>query len=256
MEWLGHGLARRGFVALAVSHHGNSAIERYRLEGFACLWERARDLTCMLDSLHWIADIASHINTRQVFVAGFSAGAYAAMLLLGAQTSSSPFYGLGAARCGMLNSRQFPDIATRIPRLFLESAVFRESWKRMSASYLDTRFTAGLLLAPGPSVLGFAADSLAEIRAAVRIVVGDGDKVAPASECSDWLHHRLRNSMLEILRPNVGHYIFLPKPSRLGLRSTPEYFTDVDKIRRSSIHARLVETSAAFFHSTMRNDRL
>ena len=49
MEWLGRRLAQRGFIALAVNHHGNTGLEVYRAEGFLCLWERARDLSALLD---------------------------------------------------------------------------------------------------------------------------------------------------------------------------------------------------------------
>ncbi len=49
LEWLARRLVNRGFIALGVDHHGNTGGEAYRAEGFACLWERAPDLSLVLD---------------------------------------------------------------------------------------------------------------------------------------------------------------------------------------------------------------
>jgi predicted dienelactone hydrolase len=49
LAWLARGLARRGFFVIGVDHHGNTGSEPYRPEGFLCWWERARDLTVILD---------------------------------------------------------------------------------------------------------------------------------------------------------------------------------------------------------------
>lgn len=92
LEWLARRLVDRGFAALGVSHHGNTGNEPYRAEGFACLWERAPDLSYMLDhSDAWLRDLSGHIDTTRVFAAGFSAGAYSVMLLLGAVAQFSQF---------------------------------------------------------------------------------------------------------------------------------------------------------------------
>jgi predicted dienelactone hydrolase len=34
LEWLARDLARRGFIAIGVNHHGNNSAEPYRAEGF------------------------------------------------------------------------------------------------------------------------------------------------------------------------------------------------------------------------------
>ena len=44
MAWLGTVLAAHGYIAAAVNHPGNNALEPYTLQGFSLGWERAVDL--------------------------------------------------------------------------------------------------------------------------------------------------------------------------------------------------------------------
>jgi hypothetical protein len=158
LEWLGRRLAQRGFVA----------IEPYRAEGFLCLCERARDLTVMLDERESRADVAGRLDMERVFVTGFSAGADTALALLGAVTAFSRFQTSRTDRGFVPGPREFPDLADQFAGLLERSAVFRDSWARMSDSYRDPRFRAALVCAPGRSALGFGKASLALIKAPVR----------------------------------------------------------------------------------------
>jgi predicted dienelactone hydrolase len=251
MGWLGRRLAARGFVALAVNHHGNTSAEPYRPEGFACLWERARDLSVLLRDQDWPSSFGDSIRTGDAFVAGFSAGAYAAILLLGAVTSFSPFDNSRQTRVSARPPREFPDLSERIGELLDRSKAFRESWGRMSLSYRDCRFKAGILCAPGPSVLGLDEESLASIGAPVRIVVGEADAVASAQECSGWLHQRLPNSVLDVLGPDIGHNVFLSEPTSLGMRLAPEHFLDTLETHRRPVHEHVARAADELFQAAI-----
>jgi predicted dienelactone hydrolase len=235
LGWLGHRLAQNGFVAVAVNHHGNSGAEPYRAEGFICLWERANDLSALLDDAHLQQKLNGSFKGR-AYVAGFSAGAYAAMLLMGARVAYSQFEADNPVKSPVRGPIEFPDLADQIPLLHDRSVVFRASWERRGANFGDNRFAAALVLAPGRSVLGFARHSLTQIDKPVRIVVGDGDRVAPASECSGWLHSRVQSSSLEVITGGVGHYVFLSEPTPLGLREARYIFTDPQTVDRRAIH--------------------
>lgn len=54
------------------------------------MWERAADLTAILDDSSWRNNLGAKIG-EQAFVAGFSAGAYMALLLAGARVAFSQF---------------------------------------------------------------------------------------------------------------------------------------------------------------------
>jgi predicted dienelactone hydrolase len=249
LEWLARSLAQRGFIAIAINHHGNTGAEPYRPEGFLCLWERARDLTVLLDHMEARGEFGGCLDLRRVFVGGTSAGAYTAMALLGAVTTFSRFQPSGANRSRVPGPREFPDLADHTAGLFERSAVFRESWARMSDSYGDARFRAALVCAPGRSVLGFSAESLAAIKTPLRIVVGESDAVAPPRECAVWLHRRVPTSTLEILPAPAGHYVFLQEATEMGRRDGPDVCADAPGIDRRAIHQRVAASAAEFFRA-------
>ncbi|MFP6699098.1 MAG: dienelactone hydrolase, partial [Alphaproteobacteria bacterium] len=187
LAWLGQRLARQGFISVAVNHHGNTSVEPYRAEGFLCLWERARERTALLNLISSDDFFRDYIDMKQVFVGGFSAGAYTALLLLGAIAHFSQYELSSSIQNASPGPREFPDLAIRLPGLLENSAMFRGSWARMSSDYRDRRFKAALLCAPGRSVLSFSETSLGQIDLPVRIFVGDSDTIAPAQECASWL---------------------------------------------------------------------
>jgi len=248
MEWLGRRLAQRGFIALAVNHHGNTGLELYRAEGFLCLWERARDLSVLLDVMESESEFAGRLDRDRVFVAGFSAGAYTAVALLGAVTAFSRFQPVGLRPAAVPGPREFPGLADLVPALLERNAVFRDSWSRMSESYRDGRVRAALVCAPGRSVLSFSEESLARIQTPVQIVVGGADKIAPVEECSAWLHKRLRASRLEIL-PDAGHYVFAPEPTEARRRAEPEVWVDAPTVDRRAVHEKVAALAAELFQA-------
>jgi predicted dienelactone hydrolase len=245
LGWLGHRLAQAGFVALGINHHGHTGSEPYRPEGFLCLWERATDLSALLDADDWREALGGTIE-RRAHVAGFSAGAYTAMLLAGARVAYSQFEPDNPQKSPIRGPREFPDLADHIPSL-LQNGIFLESWNRRRNSFRDDRFKAVLAIAPGRSVLGFAEESLEQITARVCIVGGDADVIAPAGECCRWLHDNMRSSSLDIIKGGVGHYTFLPEPTPQGLKAAPDIFADTAGLERNDVHQHVAKTAISFF---------
>ena len=100
----------------------------HRAEGFLCLWERARDLSALLDVMGSDREFAGRLDIDRVFVGGFSAGAYTAMALLGAITVSSRFQPTGLRPAAVPGPQNFrarrsrPGIACEqcgLPRLLV-----------------------------------------------------------------------------------------------------------------------------------------
>jgi predicted dienelactone hydrolase len=246
LNWLAHRLAKRGFVVVAANHHGHTGVEPYRAEGFLCLWERARDLSVLLDAQDWREPLQGHVDTERVFAGGFSAGAYTALLLAGAVARFSQFdpaNPIGGSHRGPL---EFPTVADEIPGLLESSGVFRESWARVSLPYRDDRFKAFLACAPGRSVLCFDEESLGGIHCPVLIVTGGADKIAPVGQCSQWLCDRINGSQLAVVA-GAGHYIFLPEPTAKGLDEGPQLFADSPGVNRAATHDHVAELAFALF---------
>ena len=104
-----------------------------------CWWERARDLTTILD---WASDdgpFAGRLDLANVFAGGFSLGGYTVLALAGAMSDLALFQvwrdSKGEAGGG---PREFPDLADHVPRLLKESEPFRQSMARHGNSYHDS----------------------------------------------------------------------------------------------------------------------
>ena len=244
--WLGTHLAAKGFVVIGVSHHGNTAVEPYLPEGFLCWWERARDLTVILDLLSKHGPFAYCLDLNNVFAAGFSLGGCTVLQLAGAVTSLKLFEDwlitLGEPHDG---PREFPDLASRIPELRAKSMQYRQSVERHSDSYFDPRIKAVVALAPAPPVRSFTPESVAKIVVPMTIIVGQNDVEAPHKQCALWLKENNPSFQIELLGSDVGHHIFLPVATDIGKALEPDICCDPVGVDRVAIHgsvAAIVET--------------
>lgn len=247
LEWLGFRLAQQGYIALAIDHHGNTGSEPYRAEGFLCMWERAADFNAILDQSSWRSELGVEIN-NQIFAAGFSAGAYTALLLAGARVAFSQFEPDNPLKSPVRGPREFPNLADELPNLY-ENPVFHASWDRRRADFSDARVRSALGIAPGRSVLGFSQDSLRHIRIPVQLIGGDEDTIVPPRQCCQWLSEHIPLCKTEVLSGGVGHYTFLPEGSETGLTAAPELFADPKGLSRTVIHDIVARKAADFFSS-------
>ena len=216
MGWLGCRLAARGYVALGISHHGNTVLEPYLPQGFLCWSERAEDLSVGLDQLLEHPSFRDRLDTSRVFAAGFSLGGYTVMALAGALTNLDLFTQFITANPGSARNgpKEFPDLSDHIDGLLESDARFRASYAVSNDSYLDPRVRAAFVCAPAPTVRGFTDESLAAITIPVAIVCGENDLEAPHRQCAGWLAERVENCDLTLLGKSVGHYVFLCEPTR------------------------------------------
>ncbi len=226
LGWLARGLAAAGYIVIGVDHHGNTASEPYRAKGILCWWERPRDLSRVLDILSEKGAFADRFDLTKVVCIGFSLGGYTAVSILGAITDMARFQEwAGLSRLGR-GPREFPDLADQVEPLLRDNPIFRASWERQSASYLDQRIGAVVALGPAPTVRAFIPESLSTIATPVTILVGEADREAPAEPCSVWLNDQLQNSQLHLLGRHVGHYTLLCVGTEEGQRLEPEICID------------------------------
>lgn len=245
LGWLAGALAAAGHVVIGVDHHGNTASEPYRAEGFLCWWERPRDLATALDTLAEEGPFAGRLDLDQVTAAGFSLGGYTVLALLGAVTRVTLFEDFAREQSFGKGPREFPDLVDRIEGLLDTSPVFRASWQRQSASALDARVKAAFACAPAPTVRGFTIASVQAITTPVAMVVGEADREAPAETCAAWLQQHLRNGTLETL-PGIGHYEFLCGGTELGQQQEPDIWRDRPGFDRRAFHAAIAALAVTF----------
>src|SRR4051812_2382599 len=74
LAWLGTALAAHGFVAVAVNHPGNTALEDLTVEGQSLWWLRAVDISAVIDAMLDDGIFGSRIDPARIGAAGHSLG--------------------------------------------------------------------------------------------------------------------------------------------------------------------------------------
>lgn len=247
LGWLAVRLARSGYLVLGVDHHGNTASEPYRAEGFLCWWERARDLTVLIEQLVMKGPFSGLANPAELHGAGFSLGGYTMMSAMGAITDMGLFRDWMRTVPEMKGPREFPDLAGKVGELIEDSRVFRDSWDRQSLDYRDGRIRSALLCAPAPTVRAFREESIAAIAEPVSIIVGGSDTEAPSDTCAEWLQERLPESRLHLLEREAGHYVFLCECTEAGKARESAICVDAPNVKRRAIHDRTASLALDLF---------
>jgi len=243
LGWLASYLASEGYIVAGISHHGNNALEPYTTQGFLRYWERAKDLTAVMNLLLADPDLGPRINPDQVGAAGFSLGGYTAIAIAGGVTN------IRLLIEAFQNSGR--DLSKEIPE-FPHPAALVEEFKSLDrymavadASYRDSRVKSIFAIAPA---LGeaFSAEGLSPIRIPAKIIVGEADQTAPAAANATYFAKHIKGAELAILE-NVGHYAFLGEATEAGKRELPIFCLDAPGVSRASTHRMVGRWAREFF---------
>jgi predicted dienelactone hydrolase len=251
MMWLGRFLASRGFIVAAVNHHGNTGSEpQRRAEGFLLYWERARDLSRVLDRV--LADdfLGPRIDRARIGAAGFSLGGFTVLLAGGARFSSAQYDAFCASPGRDYTCEPQPEHPTahaEFARL-RNDPVVAESLRRSGESYRDARIKAVFAIAPALGS-GLAEHSLRALRLPVRIVVGDADVTTPAATNAARIAGQVPGSHLDVLA-GVTHYTFLNTCSARGVEVL-DLCRERASVDRRATHRRVGELALDFFRTSL-----
>lgn len=262
MMWLGFYLASRGYIVAAINHHGNTASEpQPAAPGFLLYWERARDLSVLLDKL--LADplFGPRIDRERIGAAGFSLGGYTVISIAGGQFSQRQFDSFCASPQRDFTCEPQPEFRDA-PKLFAElqktdpptpgSIVVQESLRHAGDSYRDRRIKRVFALAPALGS-GFTKAGLGKINIPVFIVVGRADKVTPPPTNAENYARLIRRAKLTILPGEIGHYTFLAECNAHG-RSILDICRDPASINRAQVHQQVAQLAFDFFEEGWRRE--
>lgn len=248
LAWLAESLARSGYVVAAVNHHGNTSAElRPTPEGFMLWWERATDLSRVLDRVLADQELGGVIDSDRVGAAGFSLGGYTVAAIAGARTSIAQWerFCVSALRDYTCEPQpEYPEAFAEFEKVRTRPFV-RESLARHEDSYLDARFKAIYALAPVGSWLTPA--SLASVGVPVRVVVGDQDRTAPVSTNAQRLADLIPGAQIAVMR-GVRHYTFLAECLPAGESAFPDLCRENIGIDRAAVHREVSADALAFFN--------
>jgi predicted dienelactone hydrolase len=254
MAWLGTALAAKGYIAVAVNHPGNNATEAYTAQGFSIWWERARDLSVVIDSMLADPMFGARIDAKRIGAAGFSLGGYTMIEIAGGITNPQAFTDFCASpRADLIckSPPEFPTLVEDFKKLSATDAEFQAALRHAGDSYRDPRVRAVFAIAPALGPV-FSAASLAKIDIPVDIVAGQADTNVPIESSAKYFASNVPGSDLTIFPGNVAHYTFLDSCTEAGRKTLPNLCTDGEGVDRDAIHAKTAALAVEFFNATLK----
>jgi len=254
LAWLAETLASNGYVVAAVNHHGNTAAEpSYQVQGFILWWERARDISVLIDELLADPTFGAQIDPSRIGVAGFSLGGYTALAAVGARLAHGQWKSFCGSNPADPNCNLPPEASfsmADVQQLLEHDDRVKEAIGHSHESFRDSRIKAAFAIAPvlGPAL---TRDSLADIGTPVRIIVGSADDQAIPDVNARPIAAAIPMAELEVL-PNVTHYSFLARCTFFGQIVARSLCSDPVAIDRDDVHARVSTDALEFFNRTLR----
>jgi len=217
-------------------------------------WERARDLSAVIDGMLSDPTFMPRIDRQRIGAAGFSLGGYTMIAIARGITSLAHYQEFCASAQADISCQsppEFGDLRAKAKALADSDAAYRSALAGDSRSYRDARVRAMFAMAPalGPA---FLPESLERIEIPVAIVAGAADTIAPVGSNARCDAAHMRQGELTIFPGNVGHYVFTVDCTSAGRATVPTRCIDAPGVDRDAIHGETAQLAEAFFARYLR----
>jgi predicted dienelactone hydrolase len=245
-------LAAHGFIVATLEHpkdnfHDQSGVGHAPVLGGRPIQVKAT-ITRLLDDPQWKASI----DASRIGVAGFSAGGYTSLLVVGAKPTF----------------RRFIDYCQRYPADFIcadakkftanaasEGLTLEQVMARTQkdasqwGDTADPRVKAAFVMAP--LSLLFDKAGAASIDRPVFLYYGQNDHVLRPSENAEHLRPLMHTLAGVKMVPKADHWVFIPPCSPGMAKELPVMCSDPTGVDRAKVHAQIQIDALAFFRKTL-----
>jgi predicted dienelactone hydrolase len=241
--WLALKLVNAGYVVVSASHPGTLADDQ-TVAGRFRLWDRAADVSFVLDQILNDPKWAPLVDGRQIGFVGHSFGGWAGVSLAG-------------GRYDPIRQRAFCE--TSAMKDFYCDNTLKDDVSRVQAadaarSFQDARIKAYYIMGSGPGQ-GFSEESLKAISAPFVVDTAQLDEILDPRTNSNTLA-TLISGAKEIKR-SVGHFAYVPQcrsivgPILTRVAGIP-ICDDPDGVDRTAVHQDVARDVIQFFNTKLR----
>jgi predicted dienelactone hydrolase len=232
---LANGLARQGFVVVAVIHPGDNSRDHSRLGTLSNLYGRPLQISAAITAARNDRLLAPYLNDGKVGVIGYSAGGETALILSGAQ----------------------PDLE-RLRRYCQERPSDADACKTHGVLIADhseltprADHRVGAVMLMAPLSLMFGRHALAGVQVPALIYSGDHDQLLALEHNADALARKLPVTPDYRLLSGAGHFVFMAPCDDEQHMRMPALCKDADGVDRRYIHRSLRSETSAFFSQAL-----
>lgn len=186
------------------------------------------------------------VDADRIGVAGFSAGGYTSLLVVGAEPRFGRFIGYcernpdDAAICGLV--QQLGEGAAQT------LASLQAEFEGLGGT-ADPRVKAAFVMAP--QAIPFGEEELAAIDRPVFLYHGEHDRVLRPSENAQRIAPLIATLERSVVVPKADHWVFLAPCSAELARAIGELCRDPEGVDRAAVHAQVNADALAFFRRAL-----
>ncbi len=230
-SWIAEHLVKQGFIVASVDHYGNTW-GSYDVLISLKFWERARDISFVLDELLKDSVLKERIDAKKIGFVGYSLGGMTGLAL-------------GGAIAKNVKETVAQQQLKEIPPEALEQVDLSEGHK----SFADPRIKAMLLICP--AIFIYEPNAIASIKIPVALVASVDDEVLAHDEHAYQIIKHKVPAKLKLLRNGTSHFAFLNQISESGRKIVPKPLLN-QPLNPKAIHDEVGHFAVSFFKEQLK----